>query len=296
MGSAVLIAAVAATTAWVVFVVMYLASIGMSGVLAFTPSEIALLLLAAAGPIAVLWLLIGYALQRKQLMTLSRAMVDLGSHGEAQARALLEAKEESRKQSFVASRELAIQDLTAQVALIAERLSLLTRDQADTIWARTGAGDIWGFYLIFLMAQAADPDFPSRLGEAAASDDVSYAAMSAFVRRYTQLAEAQHGFELDKLGRDIIDDGPLAQVASIFQAAELAADAAQNRVTPEPQPEPQLEQMPVQQEPAPPANGEAGQTEMFAAEDPEAEKERLDKIINKLEKVSAAAREQPTQQ
>ena len=295
MGSAVLISAVAATTAWVVFVAMYLASIGMSGVLAFTPSEIALLLLAAAGPVAVLWLLIGFVQQRKQLNTLSRALADLGAHGEVQARALLEAQTESRKRSFVATRSLALQDLTAQAALIAERLSLLTRDQADTVWARTGAGDIWGFYSIFMMAQAADPDFASRLGEATAADDVSYAAMSAFVRRYTQLAEAQQGFDLDKLGRDIIDDGPLAQVASIFQAAELAADAAQQHVEPEPVPD----AAPVA-ETAPPANGQTAQTEMFAAEepvpeDPAAEKERLDKIINKLEKVSAAAREQPTQ-
>jgi len=185
------IAAVAATTAWIVFVVAYLSSIGWSGITAFTPSEVALILLAAAGPPAVLWLVFGYALQRRELNMLSRALTDMAAEGEVQARSLLEAQNEYKKQSFVATRALAIQDLTAQLALIAERLSLLNRDQADTIWARTGAGDIWGFYSIFLMAQSADPDFPSRLGEAAASDDVSYSAMTTFVRRYTHQPKAR---------------------------------------------------------------------------------------------------------
>ena len=128
------------------------------------------------------------------------------------------------------TRQLALQDMAASAAVLAERLGVMTREASAAAWMRYGAGDVNVFVQAFLNFSVSHPDIASRMAEAVSRDAVAGAALATFVRRYERLLAASGD---DKLAAEIFDDGALGRAYRLFRTAD---DQASKRMAPAPQP------------------------------------------------------------
>ncbi len=211
--------AIALTMLWVAVVALYLRGVGASAMAAFPPAEMAMLLAAGAGPPALLWLFVAVMEQRRvvtQLLIQNRQALQ---QSETQARALLTLQNEmSRARSFE-SRDLALRDLAASAAVLAERLGVISRENSPAAWTRFGAGDVTVFVQSFLTFAVSHPDMAERMADAVNRDAVARAALAGFVRRYQRLTDTLD----DKMTLEIIEEGALGRAFRLFRAADDAA-------------------------------------------------------------------------
>ena len=219
----VFVLAVAATTAWVVLSFTYLNRLGWDGLLSLEPGALASMLAAVAAPPAALWLVLVVIALQQELSLLRKAVLDLGialkrgqDHAEANGRALLELTAAFSRQATQESVSIALDDIASHAATVAERLGVLDPDGLDLAWARYGAGDRWALLKPFLDRAAVESDFSDRLGRALHQDGPSQLAASAFVRRVEALREDQTINDGQKLLRQVLEDGPIAQVGRLF--------------------------------------------------------------------------------
>lgn len=239
----------AVSSIWLGTVVLYINStMGWEGLLTLPPTDIALYLAATFGPLAALWLIIGFFYiaaqgqrQEQVLQTLASQARRNAEQTEAQVRTLIEMQAESRRRSMLGGMDLVIKDMNGQAALLAERLGMVSEPEADGLWARTVSGDLWAFAHAFLIRAAAYPDFADMLAERLAGDTVCSGALQTFLRRYDQLSEGFRENEADRLMRQVLEDGPLARLQVLFadvnaRAVRLRMDwAASAEVWPETQ-------------------------------------------------------------
>lgn len=219
--------AVTFTTAWVVFVLMYLARLGMAVLMALPIAELSSLLVAVSTPVLGLWLVVAVLTQRGELADLRKRLGDMTAQSrhslqqaEVQSRAMLEMEAQLKRSLAADTRRLALQDLSSQAAVVGERLGILKADAIDVAWARFGSGDVGAFVQPFLNFLGEHPDLAERMGDAIKGDAVARAAVAGFVRRYDRLVAAMAE---DKLGLETIDEGPLGRGYKLFTAAEARA-------------------------------------------------------------------------
>lgn len=209
--------AVALTILWVALLALYVRNIGWAGLSAFAPAELATLLAAAGGPPAVVWLFVSVSEQRRtvtQLMAQNRHSLQ---QAETQVRALLQLQNEIGRSQTQTSRDLAIHDLAANAAVLAERLGVTTRDNAPAAWARYGAGDVTVFVQAFLNFAISHPDMAARIADAVKRDGLARAALAGYVRRFQRLANALAD---DKMALEIVEEGALGRAYRLFKQAD----------------------------------------------------------------------------
>lgn len=258
------------TSAWLGGALVYVSrSLGWGALMDLPPTDMALLVFAVLGPLAALWLVVGFiqnALgthrQERVLQTLAAQARQTAGQTEGQVRTLIQMQQESRRRSLIDGMDLVLKDLNGQAATLAERLGMVSQDEADTLWARTVSGDVWAFAYAFLTRAAAYPEFPDLLAERLAQDDISASALQIFRRRYDMLVTSFEHADADKVVRSVLEDGPLARLHDLFIAVDeratrlrlgggwaptpdlaaaggvAAAAAAAASVMPEPEPEP----------------------------------------------------------
>lgn len=224
-----LLLAVALSVFWLAFVVLYVRGLP-GGLRGLTPTEAAGLLAGAGGPLAAFWLFMAVVEQRRRLAMLTRAMGEMMRQhrhtlqiAETQTRALVEFQAQAKRARAAETRELALQDLAAQVSVLAERLGVIRRENMDVVWARFGSGDMTAFVQPFLHFVATHPDMGERLADAIARDPVAATALHGFVRRYERM-EADAGD--DRMTQEIIDEGALGRAFRLFKSAANAVNAA----------------------------------------------------------------------
>jgi hypothetical protein len=214
--------AVALTVLWGALLAVYVRNIGWAGLSAFAPAELATLLAAAGGPPAVVWLFVAVTEQRRtvnQLMAQSRHSLQ---QAETQTRALLQLQNEFSRGQSKAARDLAVHDLAANAAILAERLGVTTRDNAAAAWARYGAGDVTVFVQSFLNFAVTHPDMAARIADAVKRDNLARAALAGFVRRFQRLTSALAD---DKMALEIMEEGALGRAYHLFKQADDLATA-----------------------------------------------------------------------
>ena len=217
-----LILAVVLTIAWTALIAEYMRDLP-GGLDKLLPGEAAGLLAGAAGPPAALWLFMAVMEQRRRMAMMTRALGDmLRQHrhtlqlAETQTRTLVEFQAQAKRAEAAETRHLALQDLAAQVAVLAERLGVIRREDIDVTWARFGSGDMMAFVQPFLKFAVSHADMADRIADAVASDPIAATALHGFVRRYERLtAEAAE----DRLALEIIDEGPLGRAFRLLKAA-----------------------------------------------------------------------------
>lgn len=226
-----LVLVVAASIVWAAVVVFYLLQLSWAGFLALDPAGVGALLAAAAGPIAALWLILVVLEQRRDARVLTQRFAELAqqerrsqSQVESLARAVGEVQGQQTRAVAIETRRLALQDLAASTAVLAERLGVVKRDAAGAAWARFGAGDFSVFVQAFLNFAGSHPDIAERVGEAATRDPVARAALAGFVRRYEQIANS---ITDDKLLTSVIEEGALGRGYRLFKQADSIAAAAE---------------------------------------------------------------------
>lgn len=224
--------AVALTMMWAAVMALYLRNVGTAGLAAFAPAELAVLLAAAGGPPAILWLFVAVMEQRRvvtQLLIQNRQALQ---QSETQARALLTLQGEMARARSAESRDLALRDLAANACMLAERLGVITRENSPAAWARFGAGDATVFVQSFLTFAASHPDMAERMADAVNRDAVARAALAGFVRRYQRLTDTMD----DKMTLEVIEEGALGRAFRLFRAADDAALARMAGPAREPEP------------------------------------------------------------
>jgi hypothetical protein len=220
--------AVAATTLWLVAIAGYLQAIGgLESLKNYVPMQLAALVAAAGGPLAALWLMVAVFEQRRAVSIFARRLADMSAQNrqslqqvESQTRTLLQLQAQSARTQVLETRRLALQDMAASVAVLAERLGVMSRDAANAAWQRYGAGDVNVFVQSFLSFAGSHPDISDRMAEAVAEDQVAAAALAAFVRRYEKLLAATGD---DKFATEIFDDGALGRAYRLFKNADVQA-------------------------------------------------------------------------
>ena len=218
--------ATALTILWVAVLAAYLRNIGWNGLQAFAPTELATLLAAAGGIPALLWLFVAVMEQRRtvtQLLAQSRHSLQ---QTETQTRALLTLQNELSRSQSAQGRDLALRDLAANAAMLAERLGVISRENSAAAWARFGAGDVTVFVQAFLNFAASHPDMAERMADAVNRDMAARAALAGFVRRYQRLT---HVLADDKMALEIIEEGALGRAYRLFKTAD---DTAMARMQP----------------------------------------------------------------
>lgn len=179
-GRALFIAAVAATTAWVIFSIVYLARLGWAAVIGLPIGDMASLMAAVGGPLAALWLAVAVIDQRRELRTVS---------GGATAIHLL------------------LQDLAGHTAALGLRLNVIKPDAVDVCWARFSAGDFGAFARPFMDLAGQHPELGVRAAEAGARDPAVAADISHVVHSFHRLIAAtanssvREAFQLGVLGQ-----------------------------------------------------------------------------------------------
>lgn len=225
------IAAGLLTTAWLGGALVYVSSsVGWDNLFLMMPNDLALFAFGVFGPVALLWLVLGLVqttLSNHRQEGVLRQMVVQERRSsdqiEAQVRTLIQMQGESRRRSVIDGMDLVLKDLNGQAAVLAERLGMVSQDEADTLWGRTVAGDVWAFSYAFLTRAEAYEDFPDLLAERLAQDEISSSALQLFLRRYDLLLESFRETDADKLARAVLEDGPLARLHSLFAAVNLRA-------------------------------------------------------------------------
>lgn len=227
----VFITAVAVTTGWLVLSFAYLSRFGWDGLLSLEPGDLAATLAAAAGPPVALWLVLLVASQKQELTTLRKVVLDLGMalrRGQEQAetgsRALLELTSASERQAAKDGLYLALDDLTSNAAIVAERLGVLDLDGLDMAWARYGSGDRWAFFRPFLDRAAVESDFVDRLSSALDEDAQANLAAQTYIRRLGQLRSPDGPTSQQKLIFEILEDGPVSQVGRLFAGEQTGVE------------------------------------------------------------------------
>ncbi|GAB3448938.1 hypothetical protein [Insolitispirillum peregrinum] len=225
------IAAGVLTCAWLGGALLYVSnSVGWDNLLLMMPNDLALFAFGVFGPVALLWLVLGLiqtTLSNHRQESVLRQMVvqerRASDQIEAQVRTLIQMQGESRRRSVIDGMDLVLKDLNGQAAVLAERLGMISQDEADTLWGRTVAGDVWAFSYAFLTRAEAYEDFPDLLAERLAHDEISSSALQLFLRRYDLLLESFRETDADKLARAVLEDGPLARLHSLFATVNLRA-------------------------------------------------------------------------
>lgn len=223
--------AVAATIVWLAVVALYLSQLSWPGVMALEPMALAALLTAAAGPLVALWLILVVIEQRRDAARMMQRFADLAAQerrtqqqGETLARTITEMQGQAQRALAADTRQIALQDLAANAAVLAERLGVMKRDAIAAAWTRFGAGDIAVFVQAFLNFAGTHPDIAERIGDAAVRDQAARAALAGFVRRFEQIADLSAH---DKLLRAVIEEGALGRGYRLFKHADqLAASAS----------------------------------------------------------------------
>ncbi len=214
----------ALTSVWLGGAVIYITStLGWGVLFALPPSELALVVAGTFGPVVALWLIVAFVQQgflahrHERILTLMLSQHRRASDQiEAQVRTLIQMQGESRRRSVIDGMDLVLKDLNGQAAVLAERLGMVSADEADSLWARTVSGDVWAFAYAFVTRAATYPDFPELLAERLADDDISTAALQIYLRRYDHLLETFKINDADKLAREVLEDGPLARLHDLF--------------------------------------------------------------------------------
>lgn len=221
---------VALTTAWIVFIAIYLSRLGAATVMNMPVQELATLVAAVCAPLIGLWLVAAVLAQRRELGDLKRRLAEMTAQSrhslqqvEVQSRAMLEMEAQLRRSLAADTRRLAIQDLATCAAHLGERLGILKSDAIDIAWARFGSGDISAFVQPFLSHALRHPDLAQRMGDAVGRDAQARAALTGFVRRYERLASS---ISDDKLAFETLEEGPMGQSYRVFKAADAHAQGA----------------------------------------------------------------------
>ena len=234
-----LIVAVALTTVWLLAAGAYVnVHGGFAGLQQLAPLELINLIAAAGAPLAVLWLIVALLEQRRAVEIFARKLGELAQQnrqslqqGETQERTLLQMHAQGARAQAMETRQLALQDMAASAAVLAERLGVMNRDASAAAWMRYGAGDVNVFVQAFLNFSVSHPDISGRMAEAVARDAVAGAALATFVRRYERLLSASGD---DKLAAEIFDDGALGRAYRLFKKADEQAGNLLAPATPEP--------------------------------------------------------------
>jgi len=221
------ILAVAFTVAWVALAGVYTARLGLAVFVTMNIPDLALLLTAISGPPIVVWLIIAVFEQRRAIDHLIAQGRHSLQQSDTQARVLLQLQADAGRARSAEARALALHDLAAHAAVLAERLGVMTKEGVASAWTRYGAGDVTVFVQAFLTFSVTHPDIAERMAEAVVRDGNARGALAGYVRRYQRLTSA---ISDDKMALEILDEGALGRAYRLFkQADDLALAAADAR-------------------------------------------------------------------
>ena len=224
------IIALALTMAWAAMLAVYIRNLGGVGLSALAPTELATLLAAAGGPPAALWLFVAVLEQRRSITVLIGRLTEVMANSrqslqqaETQTRALLQLQTAMSHGQSAAARDMAVHDLAANAAILAERLGVISKENAVAAWARYGAGDVTVFVQAFLNFAMTHKDMAQRMAEAVTRDGLARTALGSYVRRYQRLT---HALSDDKMTLEVMDEGALGRGYRLFKQADDLASGA----------------------------------------------------------------------
>lgn len=233
----------ALTSLWLGVIGFYVShGSGWGNLLTLPPSDLAVFVLAALGPIAGLWLVAGYLLQGLQSRRLMIALRLMASQNRRSAEALEVQGATLRdivtggsgggrdNSSAVAAVELAIRDLNGQMALLAERLGVFDQDEAETLWRRTQAGDLWGIAYAFLTRANIYPEFPHLLAERLAADPMAGDGLAGILRTGEGLIAQVADAGTPPLVTRIVEGGPIGRLLALFRHVDHLAGSYSGQV------------------------------------------------------------------
>src|SRR5207253_976573 len=119
---------------------------------------------------------------------------------------LLQLQADAARARSAEARALALHDLAAHAAVLAERLGVMTKDGIAAAWSRYGSGDVTVFVQAFLTFSLSHPDIAKRMADAVTRDGLARGALAGYVRRYERLTSA---ISDDKMAVEILDEGAL---------------------------------------------------------------------------------------
>jgi len=234
---ATLAVALALSVAWIAVIWDYVSRTpGWDALQTAPPVEFATFLASVAAPLAALWLVAAFLLTALALFqtqtdvrATQRQALRTTQEIEALVRTSIEMQEQARRQSFLNGAELALKDLNSQAGMITARLGVLAAEETEYLWALNAAGDPWAFCHALLERSELQNDFVDLVAHRVAGDEVASAALQRFLRRYERLLALTKQYDADKLVREVLEDGPLDRLYTLFQ---LVSTHVQRLVTP----------------------------------------------------------------
>jgi len=242
---ATLAVALTLSVAWIALVWDYVnRTPGWDALQSAPPVEFATFLASVAAPLAALWLVAAFMLTALALFqtqadvrTTQRQAVRTAQEIETLVRTSIEMQEQARRQSFLNGAELALKDLNSQAGMITSRLGVLNAEETEYLWALNAAGDPWAFCHALLERSELQNDFVDLVAHRVAGDEVASAALQRFLRRYERLLTLTKEYDADKLVREVLEDGPLDRLYTLFQQVSTHVQRLVAPTAPAPDPD-----------------------------------------------------------
>ncbi|KAA5606688.1 hypothetical protein F1188_04980 [Roseospira marina] len=198
--------------------------VGWDAMRTASPTDIATFLAAATAPLAAIWLVAAFILTALALFqtqadvrATQRQAARTTEEIEALVRTSIEMQEQARRQSFLNGVDLALKDLNSQAGMVTGRLGVLSAEETEYLWALNAAGDPWAFCHALLERSERQAEFVDLVAQRVASDEIASAGLQRFLRRYERLLTLAKEYDADKLVREVLEDGPLDRLYTLFE-------------------------------------------------------------------------------
>jgi len=228
------------TVVWVAIQLYYIVEIvGFRHFVEEGPPSVGGFLEGAFAPLAFLWLVIGFFLQREELQRSSRA-IDLqyqemrraAQHAEVQARAIAGTELHARQEAFLRLTELIHQQLEASLGLLFMSSQVLAAggtvsdDEAASMWTRLGNGDSFVFAR-GMMAAHLRGDGPQHTWALFWSTPIRTRHSESFIRIFDRMLERARDCDADGLLVETLLGSTHGQIRTLMDAVrDLAPPSA----------------------------------------------------------------------
>ena len=185
-------------------------------------------------PIIIVWLVFGYIYQyistsvlNKNMYSLFKQMKKNQETAEVIARALIEAKEESKNNTVISKFDIFISDMNELLSDIIKRSELVSDEQIDALWVKVKNGGKWAFGKVIIELAQKQPNLPNKLLQKALAEPVLGGTILEFCSRYQSLINALEKHDNERLFLNMVETGVLGKVFTLL--AHPADSIRQNR-------------------------------------------------------------------
>ncbi|MGB1026824.1 MAG: hypothetical protein ACPGYL_09740, partial [Rhodospirillaceae bacterium] len=210
---------------WIAFVMVRFSGVAAQsapGGAGLTP-DVLIPIAAAFGPVAAVFMIIAViqgalaaARAERGVRSASQQARRAADESEVLTRTLIQMQEQARTRAFLDATDLVLKDLNAHLGVLLSRGRLVDREDGETLWALTAAGNPWAISQEIVDRLGGDAANRSAAAWHFAEDQEACAAIQRFLRRYDDFMGKAREADGREIVITLLEDGPMDRVRMIL--------------------------------------------------------------------------------